>query len=70
VLSWVFTWINPATFWGLGAALPAVLAEYLYRRLPEPWIEYWWLWTSDQRGTWFALGLLTMARVAQGFWRR
>jgi hypothetical protein len=41
MLSSAFTWVSPSTFWGLGAALPAVLAEYLYRRLPGPWIEYW-----------------------------
>ena len=114
-MSSVFTWVSPSTFWGLGAALPAVLAEYLYRRLPGPWHEYWWLWTpiglsisycicqlvrqpntalldafvvwafsttamrvvvsvlvlgeTIKGGTWLALGLLTMARIAQkSYW--
>lgn len=37
--------INPGVWWALGAAFPAVLAEYLYRRLPGPWESYWWAWT-------------------------
>ena len=107
--------MNP-TLWGLLAAIPAVLAEYLYRVLPGPWLTYWYLWVPMQLsigycicqlvrepnttlldafvvwafsttalrvvvsvfilgdtvkgGTWFALGLLTMARIAQTFWGR
>lgn len=109
-------WISPAALWGLGAAIPAVLAEYLYRKLEGPWEQYWWLWTPIalsvsycicqlvrqpnttlldafvvwalsttamrvliavailgdpiKGGTWFALGLLIMARIAQSFWGR
>ena len=108
--------MNPATFWGLTAAVPAVTAEYLYRVLPGPWWHYLYLWTpiglivsysicqlvrvpqttlldafvvwafsttamrvaltvfilgdSVKPGTWFALGLLIMARIAQSFWGR
>ena len=38
------TWLSPAAFWGLVAAIPAVLAEYLYRVLPGPWWQYLWIW--------------------------
>ena len=108
--------MNPAILWGLVAAVPAVLAEYLYRVLPGPWHHYLYLWVPIQLaigysifnlvripnqslldsfviwafsttamrvlisviflgetikgGTWFALGLLIMARVAQSFWGR
>ena len=108
--------IGPATLWGLVAAVPAVLAEYLYRVLPGPWHHYLYLWvpialtvsygicqlvripnqsildsfvvwafsTTAMRvvvtvaflgdnvkaGTWFALGLIIMARIAQTFWGR
>lgn len=107
---------SPAVWWGLAAALPAVLAEYLYRTLPPPWWHWIWLWmplqlsigyciyrlvsipntalldafvvwafsTTMMRvvvsviflhddikgGTWFALALLVMARVAQTYWGR
>lgn len=107
---------GPATLWGLAAAVPAVLAEYLYRTLPGPWWHYLWAWVpiqlaigysiyrlvtipqtplldafvvwafsttfmrvlvtvlllhdSVKGGTWFALGLLVMARIAQTFWGR
>ena len=37
--------MSAGTWWALGAAFPAVLAEYLYRKLPGEWIDYWWLWT-------------------------
>jgi hypothetical protein len=37
--------LNAGVWWALGAAFPAVLAEYLYRRLDGPWEEYWYLWT-------------------------
>jgi hypothetical protein len=108
--------LSAATLWGLAAAVPAVLAEYLYRTLPGPWWTYLYLWVPIQLtigyciyrlvsipntalmdafvvwafsttlmrvfisllilrdnvkgGTWFALGLLVMARVAQSFWGR
>ena len=111
-----FDTLGPATWWGLGAAVPAVLAEYLYRVLPGPWWTYLYLWVPIQGtigyciyrlvtipatslldafviwafsttfmrvvitvlalrdqvkgGTWFALGLLVMARIAQSFWGR
>ena len=41
-------YLNPATFWGLTAAVPAVLAEYLYRTLPGPWWTYLYLWVPLQ----------------------
>jgi len=108
--------IGPATIWGLTAALPAVLAEYLYRTLPGPWHHYLYIWVPMQlaigysiyrlvtipqttlmdafivwafsttflrvvvtvvllgdkvkEGTWFALSLLFLARVAQARWGR
>lgn len=109
-------WISPASLWGLGAAIPAVLAEYLYRKLTGSWASHLYLWIPLQlsigyciyrlvtvphqslldsflfwsfsttfmrifvtvillgdavkAGTWFALGLIVMARVAQTFWGR
>ena len=33
-----------ATWWGLGAGVPAVVLEYLYRVLPGPWAGYLWIW--------------------------
>lgn len=103
--------------WGLAAAIPAVAAEFLYRKVgPSNWLPYVWLWVPLQvsigyfiyrlvtspgtslldsfviwsisttgfrilvavvllgdvvkGGTWFAMGLLVMARVAQAFWGR
>lgn len=112
-------WLNPASFWGLAAAIPAVVAELIYKKWPADWA--WWyglpLWVPLQLsigyciyrlvtipnngslldafifwafsttflrvavttlvlgqtvagGTWFALGLIVMARVAQTFWGR
>lgn len=107
---------NPAMMWGLLAAIPAVLAEYLYKVLPGTWFSHIYLWVPLQLsigycifrlvqipntslldafivwafsttimrvivtvvflqqdvkgGTWFALGLLVMARIAQAFWGR
>lgn len=121
LLNW-FAGVSPATWYGLAAAVPAVLAEYLYRALPGTdgsfmgWLRYAYLWvplqlsigffiyklvsvpqqslldvfvvwafsTTAMRvfitvavlgdtvkgGTWFALGLITMAKVAQTFWGR
>ena len=110
--------MSPAVWWGLAAAVPAVLAEYLYRKWPAgtPWwyglpiwipiqlsIGYciyrlvtipnntlldafitWAFATTAMRvvvsvlilgesikgGTWFALGLLIMAKIAQTAWGR
>ena len=111
--------MNPQILWGLGAAVPAVVAELLYKKWPIEWPWWWglpaWLpmqlaigycifrlvtvpnsgslidafifWAfsttimrvlvsvvvlgqSVKGGTWFALALLIMARVAQSFWGR
>ena len=110
--------IQPTVLWGLAAAVPAVLAEYLYRMWPvgTPWWHGLWLWVPLQlsigycifrlvsapgttlldafivwafsttamrvfvsvmilhddvkSGTWFALGLLIMAKIAQSYWGR
>jgi hypothetical protein len=35
---------GPPTWWALGAAVPAVAMEYLYRRLPGDWWSYLWVW--------------------------
>jgi hypothetical protein len=46
--------ISPAALYGLLAAIPAVLAEYLYRVLPgtdgtfEGWLKYIWIWIPFQ----------------------
>lgn len=114
-MSWL-SGLGPATWWGLTAAVPAVLAEYLYRTISGPWWHYLYLWLpiqltigysiyrlvtvpqttlldafvvwafsttfmrvllstlvlhdSIKPGTWFALGLIIMARIAQVFWGR
>jgi hypothetical protein len=47
-LTAVINFIGPATFWGLSAALPAVLAEYLYRTIHGPWWHYLWAWLPMQ----------------------
>lgn len=103
------------TFWGLAAAIPAVILEYLFRKLPGPWHSYWYVFipvacfinyavcqlvrapgvnlidafivfafsTTLSRvfisvvllgdpvkvGTWIALTLLLLARLAQLYWR-
>ena len=46
---------GPATLWGLGAAVPAVLAEYLYRTLPGPWWGYLYLWLPIQMAIGYAV---------------
>lgn len=107
---------NPATLWGISAAIPAVGMEYLYRTLPGPWWHYLYLWvpmslgisysiyrlvtipqtnlldafivwafsTTAMRvivstvvlgetigsGTWIALALVVLARIAQSYWGR
>lgn len=118
----ITTLFSPATWYAIGAAIPAVLAEYLYRKLPGlngtagAWVQYIYIWVPLQLsigffiyklvqvpntslldafvvwafsttfmrviitvfllgdtvkgGTWYALGLLTMARIAQSFWGR
>lgn len=42
--------LSPAAFWGLAAALPAVVAEYLYRTWPVgvPWWHGLWMWLPLQ----------------------
>lgn len=108
--------MNAGLLWAFAAGVPAVLAEYLFRRLPGPYLDYWYLFvplavwinyavcqlvrtpgtslidalivfalaTMFTRvavsvfvlgdavggGTWFALGLLIMARIAQLYWGR
>lgn len=108
--------LSPAALWGLAAAVPAVLAEYLYRTLHGSWLSHLYLWLPLQlsigycifrlvtipqttlmdafaiwafstiamrvaisvlvlgdpvkAGTWFAVCLILMARVAQTFWGR
>jgi hypothetical protein len=110
------SYISPAAWWGLAAAVPAVSAEYLYRTLPGSWLSHLYIWVPMQLaigyciyrlvtipnttlldafivwafsttamrvaisvlvlgetikgGTWFALGLLCMARISQSFWGR
>lgn len=107
--------MSPA-MWGVAAAVPAVVLEYLYRVLPGSWFHYMWafaplqlflsycicqlvrapgatlldafivwaLCTTGMRvaisvlmlgesikgGTWFALALIILARVAQTTWGR
>ncbi len=39
--------VNPYV-WGLGAGVPAVVAEYLYRTMPGPWISHLYLWLPLQ----------------------
>ena len=36
--------VNPVFLWGLGAGIPAVAMEYLYRTLPGPYHHYLWIW--------------------------
>ena len=47
MLHWFWP-LTPATLWGLTAAVPAVLAEYLYRTLSGPWWHYVWIWVPIQ----------------------
>jgi hypothetical protein len=37
------TFLTPLTYWGLAAGVAAVSAEYLFRRLPGSWLDYWWV---------------------------
>ena len=111
--------LSPAAWWGLAAAVPAVLAEWVYKLWPvgKPWWHGLPLWIPLQlgigycifrlvtapssgtlldafvmwafattfmrvlvttcilnenvsSGTWFALGLIVMAKIAQTFWGR
>lgn len=108
------SFLSPVTYWGLAAAIPAVLLEYLFRRLSGPYFSYWYVFiplaivinyavcqlvrqpnvnlidafivfafcTTLSRvalslfvlgdkvntGTWIALSLLLLARLAQSFW--
>ena len=36
--------MSPIVIWGLGAGVPAVVLEYLYRTLPGPWAHWLWLY--------------------------
>ena len=47
--------LGPATLWGLAAAIPAVLAEFLYRTLPGPWWGYLYLWLPIQMAIGYAV---------------
>lgn len=114
-MNWLQNFLTPPTVWGLAAAVPAVVAEYLYRVLDGPWHKYLWVWVPMQLaigyciyrlvkapgatlidsfvvwafsttalrvvatlalgdqvrpGTWFALCLIIMARIAQTCWGR
>lgn len=40
--------MNPAFLWGLGAGVPAVVLEYLYRTLPGSWWSNLWLYAPAQ----------------------
>jgi len=40
--------VSPAFLWGLGAGVPAVVLEYLYRTLPGPWLHNLWLYAPMQ----------------------
>ena len=33
-----------ATLWSLLGGLLAITCEMLYRKLPGPWVDYWFLW--------------------------
>ena len=118
-MNFLSTLAQPAVYWGLIAAVPAVCNEYLYRRLAEQgghFFDWWYIFVPSQLfigysvwrlvtapgmtlmdafvvwafsttalrvfasvvmlgepvrgGTWFALALLAMARVAQTYWGR
>lgn len=47
--------LSQATLWGLAAAVPAVLCEYLYRVLPGPWWTYLYLWVPMQLGIGYSI---------------
>ena len=43
--------MSPAILFGLGAGVPAILAEYLYKQpwaTEGPWLKYLWLWAPIQ----------------------
>lgn len=40
--------MSPMLIWGLGAGVPAVVLEYLYRTLPPPWSSHLWLYAPMQ----------------------
>lgn len=40
--------MSPTWLWGLGAGVPAVVLEYLYRTLPPPWHHHLWLYAPAQ----------------------
>ena len=47
--------LGPATWWGLAAAVPAVLVEYLYRVLPGSWLSHLYLWIPLQMAISYAI---------------
>lgn len=49
--------ISPAVIWGLSAAVPAVLAEYLYKTWPvgTPWWQGLWMWVPLQMSIGYAI---------------
>jgi hypothetical protein len=40
--------MSPTFIWGLGAGVPAVVLEYLYRTLPGSWSSYLWVYAPMQ----------------------
>jgi hypothetical protein len=40
--------MSPAILWGLGAGVPAVTLEYLYRTLPGTWASNLWIYAPAQ----------------------
>lgn len=38
----------PIMFWGFAAGSLAVLAEYLYKTITQPWSHYVWAWVPIQ----------------------
>lgn len=50
----ITSWLSAGAWFGLAAAIPAVLAEYLYRTLPGTdgsfggWLKYIWIWIPFQ----------------------
>lgn len=40
--------MNPVIIWGLGAGVPAVVLEYLYRTLPGSWTSNLWIYAPAQ----------------------
>lgn len=108
-------YVSNTTFWGVTAAIPVMVTEYLFRTQETGWlanmhyylplqlmvsycvyrlvtepntslVEAFVVWVVSttvarvilsvfilhdeiKTGTWFALGLILMAKVSQSFWR-